>query len=151
MEQTPIYNAINFSFCGGYGYGSLVNVSAFNSVINGMLCPSDGEADRGGPPVMTMTTVTSWGNTTYPPNIMSYRGSIGTTTSIYGWNNGINGVGYACNPPDPLFIAGGQSPGCQPYSTGDVRYWICFGIQDVTDGTSNTIALRRVAGRRLGQ
>ena len=40
---------------------------------------------QGGPPVRPGYGH-GWGNTTYPPNINSYRGSIGTTTSIYGWN-----------------------------------------------------------------
>src|SRR5271155_3529104 len=27
MEQNPVYNAINFSYCGGYGYGGYANVT----------------------------------------------------------------------------------------------------------------------------
>jgi prepilin-type N-terminal cleavage/methylation domain-containing protein/prepilin-type processing-associated H-X9-DG protein len=141
MEQTPVYNSINFAFCSGYNYGAYANVSASCAVINTFLCPSDTEVDKGGPPPATVTAVTGWGgNSTYGPNINSYRGSIGTTTSIYGWNNGVQGVGYACNQPDPLGLGTGAATGYQPFSTGLFAYWVCFGIQDVTDGTSNTIA-----------
>ena len=141
MEQGAIYNAINFSYCSGYHYGAYCNVTASCTVINSFLCPSDTQADRGGPPPATVAAVTGWGgNSTYGPNINSYRGSIGTTTSIYGWTNGINGVGYACNQPDPLGLGTGAATGYQAFSTGLFAYWVCFGIQDCTDGTSNTIA-----------
>jgi prepilin-type N-terminal cleavage/methylation domain-containing protein/prepilin-type processing-associated H-X9-DG protein len=141
MEQTPIYNSINFCYCSGYNYGAYANVSASTAVIASFLCPSDTEADKGGPPPGTVAAVTGWGsNSTYGPNICSYRGSIGTTTSIYGWNNGVQGVGYACNQPNPLGVGGASSTGFQPFSTGMFCYWVCFGLQDVTDGTSNTIA-----------
>jgi prepilin-type N-terminal cleavage/methylation domain-containing protein/prepilin-type processing-associated H-X9-DG protein len=134
MEAVPIYNAINFSWCGGYGYGVYANVTSYASVIGTFLCPSDSQADRGGPPNNTPKGPMGWGgNGTYPPNINSYRGSIGTTTSPYGWN-----TGYACCQPDPLNLTGAAVLG-QPYSTGMFAYWIANGIQDVTDGTSNTI------------
>jgi prepilin-type N-terminal cleavage/methylation domain-containing protein/prepilin-type processing-associated H-X9-DG protein len=141
MEQTAIYNAINFSYCSGYSYGAYCNVSAANTVINSFLCPSDTNADKGGPPPATVAAVAGWGgNSTYAPNICSYRGSIGTTTSIYGWSNGQKGVGYACCAPDPMNVSGGGSVGYQPFTTGVFAFWICYGIQDITDGTSNTVA-----------
>ena len=31
MEQTPLYNAINFGYCGGYGYGVVVNITAYTT------------------------------------------------------------------------------------------------------------------------
>ena len=44
MEQTPIYNAANFNWC-GYAYGSQppedINRTVRNTVINAFLCPSD--------------------------------------------------------------------------------------------------------------
>ena len=138
MEQTAIYNAINFSFCLRRNYGGYCNVSASCAVINTFLCPSDPNADGGGPPPATVAAVTTWGNSTYPPNICSYRGNIGTTTSIFGDLNG-NTVGYACCDPNPMHLVG-QPAGTPPFSTGVFGFWICFGIQDVTDGTSNTIA-----------
>ena len=136
MEQAPIYNAINFSFCGGYSYGAFCNVSVFNSVINTFMCPSDNQVDKGGPPNNTPAGPAGWGNSNaYPPNINSYRGSIGTTTSRYNWPPN---TGYACCTPDPLNMQGG-TPAQKPASTGMFAYWVCYGIQDVTDGTSSTI------------
>jgi len=126
MEGGSIYNTINFSFCGGYGYGAQANGTAWQTVIQTFLCPSDNNAGLGGAPQF---------GTDNPPNINSYRGSVGTT-SLAGWNNG---PGYSSCQPDPLNIAGGN-PGCQPYSTGLFCYWVAFGIKDVTDGTSQTVA-----------
>ena len=127
MEQTAVYNAINFSYCGGYNYGSLANGTAWTTVINVFLCPSDGNAGNGRP-----------GFGTSPPNINSYRGSVGTTT-LAGWNNTFGYGGYSACAPDPFNIAGG-TPGCVPRSTGMFTYWACYGIRDATDGTSNTVA-----------
>src|SRR5882757_9368078 len=77
MEQGAIYNSINFSFCGGYNYGSFCNETGWCAVINSFLCPSDGNAGGGRP-----------GRGTGQPNTCSYRGSVGTTTSSgnYGGN-----------------------------------------------------------------
>jgi len=134
IEGGAVYNSINFSFCGGYGYGMVANITGWTTPVNTFLCPSDANADKGGPPVNSVTTATGWGNSTWPPDINNYRGSIGTTTSRYGW-----ATGYACCAPDPLNIAGG-TPATPPFSTGLFVYWLAFGIRDCTDGTSNTIA-----------
>jgi prepilin-type processing-associated H-X9-DG protein len=134
MEQAPLYNSINFNYCGGYGYGMVANITGWTAVISTFLCPSDINADKGGPPVSSVATAQGWGNSTWPPATNNYRGSIGTTTSVYGWS-----TGYACCQPDPLNIAGGNQP-TPPFSTGLFCYWISFGIRDCTDGSSNTIA-----------
>jgi prepilin-type N-terminal cleavage/methylation domain-containing protein/prepilin-type processing-associated H-X9-DG protein len=134
VEQSPLYNSINFNYCGGYGYGMVANITAWTAVVQTFLCPSDTNADKGGPPVSSVATATGWGNSTWPPGTNNYRGSIGTTTSVYGWS-----TGYACCSPDPLNIAGGSAV-VPPFSTGMFAYWISFGIRDCTDGTSNTIA-----------
>jgi prepilin-type N-terminal cleavage/methylation domain-containing protein len=47
MEQSPIYNAINFSFCGGYSYGQYSNGTAWTRLISAYLCPSDTNAGAG--------------------------------------------------------------------------------------------------------
>jgi prepilin-type N-terminal cleavage/methylation domain-containing protein/prepilin-type processing-associated H-X9-DG protein len=134
MEQGPLYNSVNFNFCGGHGYGMVANITGWTAVISTFLCPSDINADKGGPPVSSVATAQGWGNSTWPPGTNNYRGSIGTTTSVYGWS-----TGYACCAPDPLNIAGG-TPATPPFSTGLFCYWLSFGIRDCTDGTSNTIA-----------
>ena len=76
MEGGSIYNAINFSFCGGYNYGLAVNATAWSTLVPSFLCPSDNNAGAGGRPTPGTGT----------PNINSYRGSVGTT-SLAGWNN----------------------------------------------------------------
>jgi prepilin-type N-terminal cleavage/methylation domain-containing protein/prepilin-type processing-associated H-X9-DG protein len=127
MEQTPVYNSINFDFCGGYSYGSWCNATAWTSVINTFLCPSDNNSGNGHPPQGT-------GN----PNTNNYRGSVGTTSQSQ-WNQGQPGqvaCGYASGGPNWQ----GQNPGCIPYSTGLFVYWFSNGIRDVVDGTSNTVA-----------
>jgi prepilin-type N-terminal cleavage/methylation domain-containing protein/prepilin-type processing-associated H-X9-DG protein len=62
MEQTPIYNSINFSWApeGDGNWSSVINGTAFNTVINSFLCPSDSYANKG--------------------NINNYAGCMGTTT-----------------------------------------------------------------------
>ena len=127
MEQTAIYNAINFSYCGGYNYGSQANGTAWTTIINTYLCPSDGNAGNGRPPFGTGT-----------PNTNSYRASVGTTTDpgTYGqsWLFDPQGIGANGNP------AGKPNFTCIARSTGMFAYWVCYGIRDCTDGTSNTVA-----------
>jgi prepilin-type N-terminal cleavage/methylation domain-containing protein/prepilin-type processing-associated H-X9-DG protein len=134
MEQTPIYNAINFNLDMIYGNGGAINLTVSTRVINGFCCPSDSNAAFGGAPTASEVTYTTWGNATWGPSINSYRGSVGTTTSAYGWQ-----LGYATCEPDPFFIAGGN-PGCASNSTGLFTYWNCYGLRDCGDGSSNTIA-----------
>ncbi len=127
MEGGSVYNAINFSFCGGLNYGSQCNGTAWRALIPVFLCPSDSHAGAGGaPPFGTNGT----------PSINSYRGCVGTT-SLSGVANNVPGYG-GCQP-DPLRLAGG-GPGCLPFSTGMFAYWVAFGIADCRDGTSQTIA-----------
>jgi prepilin-type N-terminal cleavage/methylation domain-containing protein/prepilin-type processing-associated H-X9-DG protein len=134
MEQGPTYNAINFSYCSAYAYGAQANATSSTRLISTFLCPSDTNAGFGGAPVSNQTTITAWGDSTYPPGTNSYRGSIGTTTSTWGWT-----TGYSQCQPDPFNLNGGPQP-CSPFSTGLFAYYISNGIQNVTDGTSNTIA-----------
>ncbi len=133
MEQVPIYNAINFSFCGGYSYGGYCNITANNKLIASFMCPSDPNVGYGGAPSQSIPLALGWGQTEYPPDTNSYKGSIGTTTSRWGWTTGF----MQCQP-DPMNF-GTPNP-CQAYSTGLFVYYISNGIQQVTDGTSNTIA-----------
>jgi prepilin-type N-terminal cleavage/methylation domain-containing protein/prepilin-type processing-associated H-X9-DG protein len=54
------------------------------------------------------------------PNTNNYYGSIGTTTNLFNTNTGV------------AFLA-------QP-STGIFTWQLCYGVRDIVDGTSNTIA-----------
>jgi len=134
IEAGTLYNAINFYFCGSWNYGAYCNVTAYNTPIASFMCPSDGNVNKGGPPNNTIKGPAGWGgNSTYPPNINSYKGSVGTTTSAYGWN-----TGYGCCQPDPLNVTGSAMLG-NSSSTGMFAYWVCYGLQDATDGSSNTV------------
>jgi prepilin-type N-terminal cleavage/methylation domain-containing protein/prepilin-type processing-associated H-X9-DG protein len=134
MEQNPIYNAINFSVAAGTGIGGWANATSYTRLISTYMCPSDTQVGQGGAPSISPTIITNWGGTVYPPNINSYRGSIGTTTSVWGWTTGYS----QCQPDPENFGTGGQP--CVPFSTGLFVYFYANGIQSVTDGTSNTIA-----------
>jgi prepilin-type N-terminal cleavage/methylation domain-containing protein/prepilin-type processing-associated H-X9-DG protein len=129
MEQAPIYQSINFYFCGGYSMGAPINATAWSSVLGVFLCPSDPNA---GPSRPALT------NYTGQPNTNSYRGSVGTTSAPWGSVNPW-GPGYGDCQPDPFNINGGQ-PGCQSQSTGMFTYWNVYGIRDCLDGSSNTVA-----------
>ena len=138
MEQQPLYNGINFYFCGGYDIGMYVNVTVWNTTVASYMCPSDTEVNKNGPPPAALGNLLAYGSATYPPNTNSYRGSIGTTTAVY-LNSAATGSGYACCEPDPMQLGGGLTYG-SPYSTGMFGYWIANGLRDCTDGSSNTIA-----------
>jgi prepilin-type processing-associated H-X9-DG protein len=122
MEQTAIYNSINFAFCGGYNYGQQCNGTAWTTVINSFLCPSDGNAGTGRP-----------GFGTGQPNINSYRGSVGTTT---------NPDTYGGDQPDPYGFTTWKKGvnTTSANSTGIFTYWNAYGIRDCVDGSSNTVA-----------
>ncbi len=111
LEQTPLYNAANFSWAVA---GSQANYIAFSinstsslAIINSFICPSDGMS-----PVDPSGSYKMWTGVTN-----NYFASLGTTTNYHG------PVG---NVPDTtgLFTQGGRA----------------YGIQNVTDGSSNTIA-----------
>ena len=130
MEQTAIYNSINFSFCGGQGYGYRANSTGALATIASFLCPSDGNAKG--------AQFNGGDNYSYPPGNNSYRGSVGTTTQPYDkYSRGKQGWGD-CRP-DPMNIAGG-TPGCRSFTTGVFTYWGVYDLRDITDGSSNTVA-----------
>jgi prepilin-type processing-associated H-X9-DG protein len=106
LDQTPIYNAVNFNWSCWYGTGQQFNSTVFNTQINGLLCPSD-ELAADGSINSQMVALGFFGES----NTNNYLGSMGTTT----------------NPNNPT-------------STGIFAHSTAYGIQSITDGTSNTIA-----------
>jgi len=98
LEQTPLYNSINFDWTCWYDVGAPINSTAWNMNVQAFICPSDGLTGQ--------------------HNNNNYFGSIGTTTD------------YSC----------GGDPSCSGASTGIFAHLKTYGIQNVTDGTSNTIA-----------
>jgi prepilin-type N-terminal cleavage/methylation domain-containing protein/prepilin-type processing-associated H-X9-DG protein len=116
MEQTPLYNAINFSWgplANGSGTGTTdgttgINTTATHTLINSFVCPSDPFAGGG------------------QQNINSYASCFGTTgLPLYYWN----GTG---GPPQY-----NQTPSG---STGMFTFALAYGVKHCTDGTSNTVA-----------
>jgi len=146
LEQAPVYNAINFNFGGAWGYGAYANVTAWSTVIKTFICPTDTNAAFGGGPVGLPSAITGWtggspqANSCYGPNINSYRGSIGTTTSKWGRGRtgGGGGEGYSGCSPDPFYFSGGPLS-CAPSTTGMFCCYTAYGIQHCRDGLSNTI------------
>jgi prepilin-type N-terminal cleavage/methylation domain-containing protein/prepilin-type processing-associated H-X9-DG protein len=110
LEQSPIFNAINFSF--GIEDGSTampwpIQATAASAQISVFVCPSDPVAGD------------------YVKNSNNYFGSVGTTT-------------YFVNPNSTTYPVVGSMNGLP--STGLFTYGAVYRMADVIDGTSNTIA-----------
>jgi prepilin-type N-terminal cleavage/methylation domain-containing protein/prepilin-type processing-associated H-X9-DG protein len=120
LEQTPLYNAINFSLPNRYS-GSQANMSLLGTRILSFLCPSSPIAKGN---VACCVLIKSPGN--------NYFASVGPSI-IYQSNQGPGGVttvgifGFDYDPRVAI-----TNPGNNPTAA--------IGIQDITDGTSNTIA-----------
>ena len=71
LEQTPLYNSINFDWTSWYDTGAAINSTAWNLNIQSFYCPSDGQTGKF--------------------NNNNYFGSIGTTTDFS--NGGPSGTG----------------------------------------------------------
>jgi prepilin-type processing-associated H-X9-DG protein len=113
IEGSTISSACNFSLAPNLDsstLGDFVNSTARNAIIKTFLCPSD--------PNVSSVAVTD-SNAGIGSN-NSYAGSMGTST-----------IGY------PEATPNAQSA---QNSTGIFAYQRSFGVQDVTDGTSNTVA-----------
>jgi prepilin-type N-terminal cleavage/methylation domain-containing protein/prepilin-type processing-associated H-X9-DG protein len=115
LEQTSLYNAANFSLGnnGANSYGYYANSTVTSTHISVYLCPSDPNAG-------TLSVLRTADNRNDVLDV-SYLASAGTTTNSP--NN---------TAPTNLWATQG--------STGLFWWYISYGIQNVTDGTSNTIA-----------
>jgi prepilin-type N-terminal cleavage/methylation domain-containing protein/prepilin-type processing-associated H-X9-DG protein len=71
LEQTPIYNAINFNWTSWQGWGGPINSTVFTTKINFYMCPSDGLVGQ--------------------DNLTNYFGSVGTTV---GFMNNADSTGF---------------------------------------------------------
>jgi prepilin-type N-terminal cleavage/methylation domain-containing protein/prepilin-type processing-associated H-X9-DG protein len=116
MEQTAVYNSINFMVpafdeAGPYGLsvsGAAMNSTAMNSRIGAFVCPSDG-VTRPHP-----ASVQGRGPS-------SYGGVAGNRDVVHWWNGCSNGNNAGIEP-DGMFSSD-----------------YCYGISAVTDGLSNTL------------
>ena len=101
LEQTAIYNSINFSIsandcCGQAGVN--INTTALYTKVNVFLCPSDGNAGSGQGSIRSAASTATSATTGRPAS----RGNA-TSTGLFSYN-------------------------------------ATYGLRDVTDGSSNTIA-----------
>ena len=135
MDQQPIYNGINFSFIGAWGVGDTINATSYTTIIKSYLCPSDFNAGYGGRPQPYS------GND--PPNISSYRGSLGTTSNVWGPDRG-----YAACAPDPFNKYGpytADKPFCDGCGTPAVQHRYLPLLSDLSASkTSRTAARTRL-------
>jgi prepilin-type N-terminal cleavage/methylation domain-containing protein/prepilin-type processing-associated H-X9-DG protein len=115
LEQQPVYNSINFYWgCEDDTAQTcfVVNSTATRMKIATFCCPSDPNA---GVPDHNLD-----------PNTNSYYGCIGTTTYLLNTNTSIGPYLNGNGPPLP--------------STGIFTWQMSYGIRDILDGASNTIA-----------
>jgi prepilin-type N-terminal cleavage/methylation domain-containing protein/prepilin-type processing-associated H-X9-DG protein len=113
MEQQPLYNASNFNVTVGFGVGYFFNYTVTFTKLNAFICPSDGvspDPPQAGTPINAAIMCWNWSG-----HNNNYYASVGTTSN------------YA--------------EGVQPDTTGlFTESGRCYGLQSVTDGSSNTIA-----------
>jgi prepilin-type N-terminal cleavage/methylation domain-containing protein/prepilin-type processing-associated H-X9-DG protein len=143
MEQQPLYNAINFGYMWGtnqicnWGQGlGLANVTVRQTVINGLLCPTDPS------PSTDLTNSDEISGQLAAGT--SYVGNVGDNCLACGANAGQQvfcaSQGYYCRGAQ---LGDPQNPTSFPIqpSTGTGIFWRQdWGVplQQITDGTSNT-------------
>lgn len=112
MEQTTVYNALNFNIVNqGQGANeSIVNTTGCSTILNTLLCPSSIP--------MPTNNYNFWNKA---PNT-AYFASVGSSLNQFGGNPAGLPVGNAV-PNGAFQVSGGA-----------------FGLRDFTDGSSNTIA-----------
>jgi prepilin-type N-terminal cleavage/methylation domain-containing protein/prepilin-type processing-associated H-X9-DG protein len=111
LEQQPLYNSANFNWVCWWSSGWPINSTVVNTTLNAFICPSDGLS----PVPIPASDLKNSGN------LNNYHASVGTTTN------------YSV----------GESPGfpLSPDTTGIfTQVGRVYGLQSITDGSSNTIA-----------
>ena len=115
IEQSAMYNAINFSLGNNMpnSYGYYANSTVTGQRVSAYLCPSDPNAGT--------TVVLRTADNRNDVLDVSYLASAGTTT-------------MSPNNTAPTNVWATQG------STGLFWWYISYGIQNITDGSSNTVA-----------
>jgi prepilin-type N-terminal cleavage/methylation domain-containing protein/prepilin-type processing-associated H-X9-DG protein len=112
FEQQPLYNALNFAVSSGFAGGDTQNTTVLSAQVASLLCPSEN------------VKTTSFG----PGTRKSYMANVGGPAAFMAWSG--------------IFVPLRDDPNSpQQYWAG--VYWNSnsqrtFGIESVTDGTSNT-------------
>jgi prepilin-type N-terminal cleavage/methylation domain-containing protein/prepilin-type processing-associated H-X9-DG protein len=110
LEQQPLYNALNWSFAGGWQPPSPPNSTVMYTKMATMLCPSDN------------VKVPSW----TPQGFKNYVSNMGGPPIVYAW------TGLLVPMQPSLNSYPGRASGYVNNNCGS------FGMEGVTDGTSNT-------------
>jgi prepilin-type N-terminal cleavage/methylation domain-containing protein/prepilin-type processing-associated H-X9-DG protein len=124
LEQMPLYNASNFSWCVGFGPGFAFNSTVSASILNVFICPSDGLS----PMSISKGSLSCWQWTGETNN---YMASLGTTTAYGGLNSQTTGP----------FTQGGWVYGLQNIPDGSSNT-IAFGESLIGDATIQTVKWR---------
>ena len=127
MEQAPLYNSINFNLSVAYHANDTCSLTA----LSAFLCPSDP-----GPSVVPV-----FADPPDPANPGSYNASRVIDTLSRGNYVGMYGIGEVCSQSGALDSPNNNGAGPQGTHAGIFYRNSRVGFADVTDGTSNTIAV----------
>jgi prepilin-type N-terminal cleavage/methylation domain-containing protein/prepilin-type processing-associated H-X9-DG protein len=114
LEQTPLYNAYNQ----GWAPDQPQNSTVAYTVIATLLCPSDGQKQR----------------PAYPWAPMNYFGNQGGPGTIRKWSGTLE-TPFTCATSNQIMVNGWSVGTCWWGADSNLAY---FGIEGVTDGSSNT-------------
>jgi prepilin-type N-terminal cleavage/methylation domain-containing protein/prepilin-type processing-associated H-X9-DG protein len=114
IEQSPLYNAYNQAWTPDFPQNSTVSYTALSTLI----CPTDGQKQR----------------PNYPWAPMSYHGNEGGPGVIRRWNGAIPDM-FTCSTSNMIPINGWGVGTCWWGADSNLAY---FGMEGVTDGSSNT-------------
>lgn len=114
LEQTPMYNAYN----SGWAPDQVQNSTISNSVISVFLCPSENQKTR----------------PNYPWAPMNYHGNQGGPGIIRHWS-GTFETPFTCSTTNQVPINGWPVGTCWWGADSNLAF---FGLEGVTDGSSNT-------------
>ncbi len=151
IEGGTIYNAINFSFAGGYGHGQEhQHHGLVHGRISSFMCPSDTKVNKGGPPDQTPGHGQRLGRQRH---VSAEHQQLPRQHRHDDGGLRLGDPGYACCSPDPMNFGGvnGWPTASRPFSTGMFVYWICLRHPGRHRRHVEHRRLRRVAGRRRRQ
>jgi prepilin-type N-terminal cleavage/methylation domain-containing protein/prepilin-type processing-associated H-X9-DG protein len=121
LEQQPLYNAANFSWAVGMGPAWAINSSVTCTDLSVFICPSDGMSPI--PP-----SAGGWGGLQWGGFNNNYFASLGTSTN------------YVVIPENPRNVGGNYTPVGADTTGVFTQGGRAYGLQSITDGSSNTIA-----------
>ncbi len=111
LEQQQLYNACNFNWVNAFSQGWFVNYTVGNTLMTIFVCPSDGQSPQ--KPTGALPIVANQSCWQWSGHTNNYFASVGTSSNYPG---ALDTTG--------VFTEGGN----------------CYGVQAITDGSSNTIA-----------